>query len=116
MRHRRARNKLGRPTDQRVAMMRSIVRSLFLHGKVAVTVTRAKVARQLAEKLITTARTNDLFARRKVEKFFGEKDIVTHIFKTIPERFEGRPGGYTRIVKTGFRRGDAAPMAQLELL
>ena len=116
MRHRLGNKKLGKPTDQRLAMLKAIVRALFLYDKVEVTLTRAKEARRMAEKLITAAKKNNLSARRKVESVMGEKMIVTHIFKTFPERFEGRAGGFTRIVKTGFRKGDAAPMAILELL
>lgn len=116
MRHRYGNKKLSRATDQRLALLRSIVRSLFEHGKVEVTVERAKQARRLAEKLITASRKNDLNARRKVESALADRQIVTKIFKTFPERFEGRPGGYTRITRVGFRNGDAAPMAVLELL
>ncbi|MBN2057553.1 MAG: 50S ribosomal protein L17 [Candidatus Saganbacteria bacterium] len=97
-------------------MLKSIVRSLFLHGKVNVTLARAKQARRLAEKLIAISKTNSLAARRQVESIMGEKAITSTIFKTIPDRFEGRAGGYTRIIKTGSRKGDAAPMAVLELL
>lgn len=116
MRHRRGNKKLGRPTDQRLAMLRSIVRSLFLHGRVEVTLTRSKEAKKFAEKLISAAKRNDLNARRKLESALGERKVVSEVFKSFPERFEGRAGGYTRIVKTGFRKGDAAPMAVLELL
>jgi large subunit ribosomal protein L17 len=116
MRHRRGNAKLSRPTDQRLALLRSIVRALFISGRVTVTLTRAKEARRMAEKLITAAKKNDLNARRKVEKVLAERKLVTTIFKTIPERFEGRPGGYTRITKIGRRLGDAAPMAVLELI
>lgn len=116
MRHRKGNKKLGRPTDQRIAMLRDIVRALFMYGKIEVTLTRAKEARKLAEKLISASKKNDLAARRKVESFFGERKVVSEIFKTFPERFEGRAGGYTRIIKSGFRKGDAAPKAILELL
>jgi large subunit ribosomal protein L17 len=116
MRHRHGNRKLSRATDQRLALLRAIVRSLFLKGKVKVTLARAKQARRLAERLITATRRNDLNARRKVEKIMAEKSLVTEIFKTFPERFEGRAGGYTRITKTGARLGDASPMAVLELL
>lgn len=116
MRHRLGNRKLGKPTDQRVAMLKAIVRSLFLHDRVEITLARAKEARRMAEKLIAVAKKNDLAARRKLEAFLGEREIVSTIFKTFPERFEGRAGGFTRIVKTGFRRGDAAPMALLELV
>ncbi len=116
MRHRRGNRKLSRATDQRLALLRSIVRSLFINGKVNVTLERAKQARRMAEKLITAAKANDLHARRRVESVLAQRKLVTQIFKTMPERFEGRAGGYTRITKTGFRSGDAAPMALLELV
>lgn len=116
MRHRRGNKKLGKPTDQRLAMLRSIVRSLFIHGKVEVTLARAKGARRLAEKLISASKKNDLRARRRIESVLGERAVTSQIFKTFPERFEGRAGGFTRIVRTGFRKGDAAPKAVLELL
>jgi large subunit ribosomal protein L17 len=116
MRHRRANRKLGKATDQRLAMLSAIVRSLFLQGRVRVTLSRAKQARRLAEKMIAVSKKNNLNARRKVESFFGERKIVSQVFKTFPERFEGRAGGFTRIVKAGFRKGDAAPMAILELI
>jgi len=116
VRHRRGNSKLGRPTDQRLAILKSIVRSLFLHGKVEVTLGRAKEAKKMAEKIITISKKNDLTARRKVESIMGEKAITTWIFKNTPERFEGRAGGFTRLTKTGWRRGDSAPTALLELL
>lgn len=116
MRHRCGNRKLSRATDQRLALLRSIVRALFLHGKVKVTLTRAKEARRMAERVITAVRSNDLTARRKAEKLLHERKIVTQICKAFPERFEGRAGGYTRIIKVGHRLGDAAPMAILELL
>lgn len=116
MRHRYGNRKLSRPTDQRLALLRSIVRALFINGKVKVTLERAKEARRMAEKLITATKANDLNARRKVEKVLAERKLVSQIFKTFPERFEGRPGGYTRIIKIGRRTGDAAPLALLELL
>lgn len=116
MRHRRGNRKLSRATDQRLAMLRGIVRGLFIKQKVNVTLTRAKEARRLAEKVISAAKANDLAARRKVESLLHDRGLVTQIFKTIPARFEGRAGGYTRITKTGRRIGDAAPMALLELI
>ncbi|OGC23259.1 50S ribosomal protein L17 [candidate division WOR-1 bacterium RIFOXYB2_FULL_42_35] len=116
MRHRKGNKKLGKPADQRVAMLKSIVRSLFIYGKIEVTLLRAKAARKMADKLITEVKKNTLFARRKVESVLAEKALVTKIFKTFPERFEGRSGGFTRMVKTRIRKGDAASMAMLELL
>lgn len=116
MRHRLGNRKLSRATDQRLALLRSIVRGLFINGKVKVTLTRAKEARKMAEKLITATKTNNLMARRKVEQVLGDRALVTQVCKTFPERFEGRPGGYTRITRIGRRTGDAAPLALLELL
>ena len=116
MRHRLGNRKLSRPTDQRLALLRSIVRGLFINGSVKVTLPRAKEARRMAERLITATKANNLTARRKVEKVMGDRHLVTQIFKTFPERFEGRPGGYTRITKIGIRKGDAAPLALLELI
>ncbi|MGB9613476.1 MAG: 50S ribosomal protein L17 [Candidatus Margulisiibacteriota bacterium] len=116
MRHRLGYRKLNKATDQRIALLRSMVKSLFKHGKIRVTLTRAKEVRKMAEKLITFTKANDLYARRKVEKVLADRKLVSQIFKTFPERFEGRAGGYCRITKIGFRRGDAAPLALLELL
>ena len=116
MRHRYGNRKLGLPTDQRLALIKSIVRSLLEHGRVETTVERAKQARRMAEKLITASKKNDLNARRKVEKVLADRRFVSKIFKTLPERFEGRAGGYTRITRTGFRVGDASPLALLELI
>lgn len=116
MRHRLGNRKLSRAADQRLALLRSIVRALFINGRVKVTLPRAKEARRLAEKLITAARANDLNARRRVERELADRKIVAQIFKTFPDRFEGRPGGYTRTTKIGSRLGDAAPLALLELL
>ncbi len=116
MRHRRGNAKLSRPTDQRLALLRGIVRALFINNRVEVTLTRAKEARRMAERLITAVKHNDLVSRRKVESVLHERALVSRMFKTLPERFEGRAGGYTRIIRTGSRVGDAAPMAILELL
>jgi large subunit ribosomal protein L17 len=119
MRHRRGNIKLNRATDQRLAMLHSMVRSLFLHGKVKVTLLRAKEAKKIAERIIALTKHNDLAARRQVEAVLKCRDrgeIVKQIFTAFPERFEGRAGGFTRITKIGKRRGDAAEMAVLELL
>jgi large subunit ribosomal protein L17 len=116
MRHARGNRKLSRAADQRLALLKSLVRSLFIYGKIKATVTRAKAARRLAEKLITIGKQNTLFARRRAEAIMGDNHLVTRLFKLVPEKFEGRAGGYTRLTRIGRRRGDAAPMAVLELL
>lgn len=115
MRHRRGNRKLNRPTDQRIAMLGSIVSSLFEYGKVKVTEARAREARRLAEKLITLCKKDNLFARRQVFSYLRKRELVKKAFAQFPERFEGRAGGYTRLTKAGFRCGDAAPLAILEL-
>ncbi len=117
MRHRKAHRKLNRATDQRLALLKSLVASLFRHDKIVTTLPKAKEARRLAEKLITLARRdhNELSARRQVLRYVTDRDLVKHLFEEIAPRYQGRPGGYTRIVRVGQRRGDGAQMAALEL-
>lgn len=108
--------KLGRPTDQRRAMLRNLVTSFLKHGKIETTVTRAKETRSLAEKMITLAKRGDLHARRQVLSFVTEEDVVKDLFDNIAPKYAERNGGYTRILKLGPRRGDCAEMAFLELV
>ncbi len=116
MRHRNKNRKLSRPTDQRIAMLRSMVISLLQHGKIEVTVTRAKEARKMAERIITLSKYADIPSRRKAFALLRDRDLVKRIFTEFPVRFEGRAGGYTRIIKVGVNRGDNAPKAYLELV
>ena len=116
MRHRNKNRKLSRPTDQRIALLRSMVISLLQHGKIEVTVTRAKEARKMAEKIITLSKYGDIASRRKAFSLLRDRDLIKRIFTEFPVRYEGRAGGYTRIIKTGFNRGDNAPKAYLELV
>jgi len=116
MRHRRGNKKLGKPTDQRLALLKSIVIALFENTKIKTTDTRAKEAKRMAEKLITLAIQNTLHSRREVLKVIPNKKTVKILFDNIATRFTDRPGGYTRIIKLGFRKGDAAPISQLELV
>lgn len=116
MRHSNKNRKLSRPTDQRIAMLRSIVMSLLQHGRVEITVTRAKEARKMAERIITLSKYGDIASRRKAFSLLRDRDLVKKIFTELPVRFEGRPGGYTRIIKIGPNRGDNAPKAYLELV
>jgi large subunit ribosomal protein L17 len=117
MRHRKDHRKLNRATDQRLALLKSLVSSLFRHDKIVTTLPKAKEARRLAEKLITLARRdhNALSARRQVLRYVTDPDLVKHLFDEIAPRYRERPGGYTRIVRVGRRRGDGAQMAALEL-
>ena len=108
--------KLGLPTDQRIAMLRSLVTSLLKHGKIETTVTRAKETKRLAEKMITLGKRGDLHARRQVLAFVTEEEVVRDLFDNIAPKYAERNGGYTRILKMGPRRGDAAEMVILELV
>jgi len=97
-------------------MLGNLAQSLFWEEKLTTTVTRAKAVRPLAERLITKARRGDLHARRQVLKVIGDTEVVTKLFDEIAPRYADRPGGYTRIVKIGSRRGDNAEMAIIELV
>ena len=108
--------KLGRTTDHRKAMLRGMVTYLFENGKVETTVTRAKEVRAMAEKMITIAKDNSLHARRQVLAYVTKEDVVKNIFDVIAPRYADVNGGYTRITKTGARRGDAAEMCIIELV
>jgi large subunit ribosomal protein L17 len=108
--------KLGRPTDQRKAMLRNLVTSFLKHGKIETTDTRAKETRNIAEKMITLAKRGDLHARRQVLAFVTEETVVTDLFEKIAPKYAERNGGYTRMYKVGPRRGDGAEMVILELV
>lgn len=108
--------KLGRPTDQRIAMLRNLVTSFLDTGRIETTVTRAKETRSMAEKMITLGKENTLHSRRQALEFITREDVVTKLFSEIAPKYADRTGGYTRIVRIGPRRGDAAEMAVLELI
>lgn len=108
--------KLGRPTDQRRAMLRNLVTSFLKHGKIETTETRAKETKNLAEKMITLAKRGDLHARRQVLSFVTEEEVVKNLFDTVAPKYAERNGGYTRIYKVGPRRGDGAEVVILELV
>ncbi len=108
--------KLGRPTDQRIAMLRGMVTALLENGKIETTVTRAKEVRPLAENMITLGKRGDLHARRQALSFITKEDVVKKVFDELAPKYAERNGGYTRISKTGVRRGDNAPMAIIALV
>lgn len=108
--------KLGLSSDQRRAMLRSLVTNFLKYGKIETTVTRAKETRSLAEKMITLGKRGDLHARRQVLAFVTEEDVVAKLFSDIAPKYAERNGGYTRIYKLGPRRGDAAELVILELV
>jgi large subunit ribosomal protein L17 len=105
----------GSPAHERM-MLANLATSLFEHGRITTTETKAKRLRPLAEKLVTLAKRGDLHARRQVMTTIRDKDVVHHLFAEIGPRYENRPGGYTRITKVGPRKGDNAPMAVIELV
>ena len=115
MRHLKDHKRLGRPTDQRDALLRGLVLGLFRHDHIKTTLAKAKEARRVADKLITLAKRGDLAARRRVLRTLPDPALVRHLFEEIAPRFTDRPGGYTRIIRAGQRRGDASQMAILEL-
>jgi large subunit ribosomal protein L17 len=116
MRHLKAGRKLGRPTEHRTALLRNLVTELFRHEQIRTTLPKAKEARRVAEKMITFAKRGSLHARRMAFKTVRDNAILEKLFSDIAVRSKARPGGYTRVLKAGFRPGDAAPMAILELV
>ena len=108
--------KLGRPTDQRMAMLRAMTTYLLENGQIKTTVTRAKEVAPLAEKMITLAKKNDLAAYRQALSFITKEDVAKKLFDQIGPKYATRDGGYTRVVRIGPRRGDAAEMAIVQLV
>jgi large subunit ribosomal protein L17 len=108
--------KLGRRTNHRRSMMRGLVTSLLRHERMRTTEARAKAIRGRAEHMITLAKRGDLHARRQALAYLVDEDVVKKLFDTLGPRYADRPGGYTRIVRIGPRRGDAAPVVQIELV
>jgi large subunit ribosomal protein L17 len=125
MRHRVAHRKLGRVTEHRIAMLRNQAHALLKYERLETTVPRAKELRPFVERLITIAKrgvaggdanANSLHARRLVLRDIQDRNVVGKLFDTLAPRFEARPGGYTRILRLGYRRGDSAEVAQIELV
>ena len=108
--------KLGKPTDQRMAMLKGLVTDLLNYGQIQTTVTRAKEVQPLAEKMITLAKQNDLASYRQALSFLTQEDVAKKLFDQIGPKYADRNGGYTRIVRIGPRRGDAAEMALIQLV
>ena len=108
--------KLGRNSGARKALIKSLLTAFFTHGRIETTEAKAKELRRYADKVITLAKRGDLAARRLAIKAVADVGVVHKIFEEIPEKYSDRAGGYTRILKVGTRRGDAAPMAIIELV
>jgi large subunit ribosomal protein L17 len=116
MKHKVAGRKLGRNPAHRKAMLRNLVTSLLEHERIVTTVPKAKEARKIADKMITLGKRGDLHARRQAMSYIRTKSIVVKLFDELGEQYADRQGGYTRIIRTGTRSGDAAPMAIVELV
>jgi large subunit ribosomal protein L17 len=116
MKHRVAGRKLGRTSAHRLALLRNLATALFERERIRTTLMKAKELRPFAEKLVTTAKKETLHARRQVLRHIHDREVVAKLFETLSARFAQRPGGYTRILKLGPRRGDAAEMAIIELV
>lgn len=108
--------KLGRTTDHRKAMLRAMVTYLLEKGKIETTVTRAKEVRSMTEKMITIAKNGDLHSKRQVYSFITKEDVAKKLIDEIAPKYAETNGGYTRIIRTGPRRGDAAEMSIIELV
>src|ERR1700687_4970406 len=116
MMHNRAGRKLRRTTAHRLAMFSNQLASLMTYERIETTLTKAKELRPLAERLITAAKNDDVTARRRVSRWIPDRTTVKRVFETIAPRFVDRPGGYTRILRLGARKGDAAEAAILEFV
>jgi len=116
MRHKLTGRKLGRPTSHRRAMFRNLVTDLLNYEKIVTTEAKAKEVRGLTEKMITLGKTGGLHSYRQALSFITDKKVADKVLSELADRYAGRPGGYTRIIKLGPRLGDGAPVVQLELV
>lgn len=116
MRHRVAGRHFGRTANQRKALLRGIVASLIKYERIETTVAKAKAARQIIERLVSFGKRGDLHSRRLALSYLPDKQLIRKLFSEIAPRFADRNGGYVRVVKTGFRIKDSAPMAILEFV
>ena len=108
--------KLGRKSSARKSLFRVMLTSFFQHERIETTEAKAKELRGLADQMVTLAKRGDLHARRQVLAYLMDEDIVTKLFSEIAPKYTDRQGGYTRVIKTGLRKGDAAPLAIIELV
>lgn len=108
--------KLGRDSSARKALFRGMLTSFFQHERIETTEAKAKELRSLADQMVTLAKRGDLHARRQVLAYLMDESVVKKLFDTIAPKYADRQGGYTRVIKTGLRKGDAAPLAIIELV
>lgn len=116
MRHAMSGRKFGRDTNERKALMLNLAKSLVQYEQIKTTLPKAKDLRPYVEKLITLGKQNTLHARRQLLAVLGDNALATKVMTVLANRYESRPGGYTRIIKAGFRHGDAAPVAYIEFV
>jgi len=116
MRHRKGPRKLNRTSSHRKAMFANMASALIKHEQIVTTLPKAKELRSVVDKLITLGKRGDLHARRQALSVIKDRDLVAKLFSILAERYAERPGGYTRVLKAGFRYGDSAPMAIIELV
>ena len=116
MRHNKAINHLGRQSGHRKALLANMASSLILHKRINTTVAKAKALKSYVEPLITKSKEDSTHSRRVVFSYLKNKEAVTELFRTVAPKIADRPGGYTRVLHTGFRQGDAAEMALIELV
>jgi len=116
MRHRKKRGKLGRTSAHREALLSNMATALISNGRITTTVAKTKALRPVAEKLVTLGKKQDINARRQAAAILRDKEAVKKLFSEIGPKFDGRSGGYTRIMRLGPRDGDGAPMAIIEFI
>ncbi|MCB5261023.1 MAG: 50S ribosomal protein L17 [Candidatus Cloacimonetes bacterium] len=116
MRHRVEGRKFGRETDARRLMMRNLVKSMLEYGQINTTLAKAKEMRRFVERVVTYGKNNTVHSRRLAYSVLGDRDLVKKLFDEIAPAFANRNGGYTRVIKAGFRRGDNAPMAIIQFV
>jgi len=116
MRHRHGYRKLNRTHSHRKAMFVNMAASLLTHEQITTTLPKAKELRRIADKMITLGKKGSLHARRQAASYLRDDEVLVKLFDTLAERYKDRPGGYTRVLKAGFRYGDSAPMAVIELV
>jgi len=116
MRHRVRKGKLGLKTGHRISLLRNLCTELFRHGRITTTDAKAKELRRFSEKIITLAKNDTVHSRRLVNIKIKDREVMAKLFDTIGPSFSNRPGGYTRIIKLNYRKGDAAPVSSIELV
>ena len=116
MRHRKGPRKLNRTSSHRKAMFANMAAALVKHEQISTTLPKAKELRRIVDRLVTLGKRGDLHARRQALSTLRDRALVEKLFSTLAERYADRPGGYTRVLKAGFRYGDSAPMAIIELV